>query len=126
MKPVIYTRGQALPGLLEQRILVLDGAMGTMIQRERLDEAAYRGERFAGHAQDQKGNNDLLNLTRPGLIRSIHQAYLEAGADLVETNTFNSTAVSQSDYGLQALARELNGEGARIARQACDEAGESE
>ncbi|MGY0559390.1 homocysteine S-methyltransferase family protein [Luteimonas sp. A277] len=129
-------RAQALIDALGQRILVLDGAMGTMIQRERLDEAAYRGERFADgidaspgvrsgadpQPHDQKGNNDLLCLTRPELIRAIHDAYLEAGADLVETNTFNSTAVSQSDYGLQHLARELNCEGARLARAACDAA----
>ena len=117
-------RTRALLEALDERILVLDGAMGTMIQRERLDEAAYRGERFADHGHDLKGNNDLLSLTRPGLIRDIHQAYLEAGADLVETNTFNSTAVSQSDYGLEHLARELNREGARLARTACEEAEE--
>ena len=115
-------RTRALLEALDQRILVLDGAMGTMIQRERLDEAAYRGERFADHGHDLKGNNDLLSLTRPGLIRDIHQAYLEAGADLVETNTFNATAVSQSDYGMEHLARELNREGARLARAACEEA----
>lgn len=129
-------RADALVAALQQRILVLDGAMGTMIQRERLDEAAYRGDRFAdgfdalhrpegGAAptpHDQKGNNDLLCLTRPALIRAIHEAYLEAGADLVETNTFNSTAVSQSDYGLQHLARELNQAGAQLARAACDAA----
>lgn len=126
-------RIHALLAALEQRILVLDGAMGTMIQRERLDEGGYRGERFAngfdstgaeapGKSRDLKGNNDLLNLTRPGVIRGIHDAYLEAGADLVETNTFNSTAVSQSDYGLAHLARELNREGARLARAACDAA----
>ena len=117
-------RSRALLEALDQRILVLDGAMGTMIQRQRLDEAAYRGERFGDHGHDLKGNNDLLSLTRPGLIREIHQAYLEAGADLVETNTFNSTAVSQSDYGLEHLARELNHEGARLARAACAEAEE--
>lgn len=125
-------RSRALLDALAQRILVLDGAMGTMIQRERLEEGQFRGERFSqghdarhptGTPYDQKGNNDLLNLTRPELIRGIHDAYLEAGADLVETNTFNSTAVSQSDYGLQHLARELNLEGARLARAACDEAG---
>ena len=115
-------RASALLEALSRRILVLDGAMGTMIQRERLDEAGYRGERFAGHGHDLRGNNDLLSLTRPELIRGIHEAYLEAGADLVETNTFNSTAVSQSDYGLESLARELNREGARLARAACDDA----
>lgn len=115
-------RADALLDALSRRILVLDGAMGTMIQRERLDEAAFRGERFASHGQDLKGNNDLLGLTRPDLIRGIHEAYLDAGADLVETNTFNATAVSQSDYGLEQLARELNREGARLAREACDAA----
>ncbi|NLG59774.1 MAG: 5-methyltetrahydrofolate--homocysteine methyltransferase [Gammaproteobacteria bacterium] len=126
-------RVRALLDALQERILVLDGAMGTMIQRERLDEGGYRGERFAlgfdagtpgapDAARDLKGNNDLLSLTRPELIRGIHDAYLQAGADLVETNTFNSTAVSQSDYGLQHLARELNREGARLARAACDAA----
>jgi len=117
-------RTSALLDALSRRILVLDGAMGTMIQRERLDEAAYRGERFAGHEHDLKGNNDLLSLVQPRLISGIHEAYLEAGADLVETNTFNSTAVSQSDYGLDHLARELNREGARLARAACDAAQE--
>lgn len=115
-------RADALLDALSRRILVLDGAMGTMIQRERLDEAAFRGERFAGHGHDLKGNNDLLCLTRPDLVRGIHAAYLDAGADLVETNTFNATAVSQSDYGLEQLARELNREGARLAREACDAA----
>ncbi|MDH5833787.1 homocysteine S-methyltransferase family protein [Luteimonas kalidii] len=118
---------------LRERILVIDGAMGTMIQRHDLQEADYRGERFAGgfdsaHAtpgaapdgHDLKGNNDLLLLTRPDIIADIHTAYLEAGADLVETNTFNATAVSQADYRLEHLVRELNVEGARIARQCCD------
>lgn len=114
-------RAHALLDALGQRILVLDGAMGTMIQRERLDEAAYRGERFADHGKDLKGNNDLLTLVQPDLISGFHAAYLDAGADLVETNTFNSTAVSQSDYGLEELARELNREGARLARAACAE-----
>ena len=130
-----------LESALAQRILVIDGAMGTMIQRHELQEADYRGERFAegydalfaatGHAhgpacgceaRDQRGNNDLLSLTRPDLIRDIHDAYLAAGADMVETNTFNSTAVSLADYHLQHLVRELNREGAALARQACDAA----
>ncbi|MBF0470713.1 MAG: methionine synthase [Gammaproteobacteria bacterium] len=106
---------------LEQRILILDGAMGTMIQRHRLDEAAYRGERFRDWPSDLKGNNDLLNLTQPEIIRGIHRQYLEAGADIIETNTFNSTAVSMEDYGMQGLIYELNLEGAKIAREACDE-----
>ena len=121
-----------LEAALAERILVIDGAMGTMIQGHRLDEADYRGKRFAAGfdarqpgdsaAHDLKGNNDLLNLTRPELISGVHADYLAAGADLVETNTFNSTAVSQADYGLQHLVRELNLGGARLARAACDAA----
>nr|WP_035513692.1 methionine synthase [Pseudohaliea rubra] len=107
---------------LDARILVIDGAMGTMIQNEGLAEADYRGERFADFAGDLKGNNDLLSLTRPDVVRRIHDAYLAAGADIIETNTFNSTAVAQGDYGLQALARELNVAGARLARAAADAA----
>ncbi|MBS7456327.1 homocysteine S-methyltransferase family protein [Coralloluteibacterium stylophorae] len=134
-------RVAALQAALGERILILDGAMGTMIQRHRLEEADYRGERFAhgfdalvhlddhvhgagcgciGH--DLKGNNDLLTLTRPEIIRDIHAAYLAAGADMVETNTFNATSVSQADYHLEHLVRELNLEGARLAREACDAA----
>ncbi|MFH1601159.1 MAG: methionine synthase [Pseudomonadota bacterium] len=104
---------QALAG----RILVLDGAMGTLIQRHELGEADYRGERFADSPRDLKGNNDLLTLVRPDVIAGIHQAYLDAGADIIETNTFNSTAVSQSDYGLQDLVPELNREAARLGRE---------
>lgn len=115
--PAFATLRQAL----SQRILVLDGAMGTMIQAEKLKEADFRGERFQDHPGDLAGNNDLLTLTRPDVIRKIHFAYLEAGADIVETNTFNSTAVSQSDYGLQAIVRELNVAAARLARECCDE-----
>ncbi len=120
---------------LRQRILILDGGMGTMLQAHELDEGGFRGERFEhghdGHAEvhdnhahpgscDLKGNNDLLTLTKPEIIRGVHEAYLEAGADLVETNTFNSTRISQADYKLQHLAYELNLEGARVARAACD------
>ncbi|WP_374554483.1 homocysteine S-methyltransferase family protein [Thermomonas sp.] len=134
-------RVAALENALARRILILDGAMGTMIQRHGLEEADYRGERFAqgfdalaapaGHAHgpgcgctghDQRGNNDLLSLTRPDIIRGIHRAYLEAGADLLETNTFNSTSISLADYRLQHLVRELNREGARLARLECDAA----
>ena len=115
-----YTRGAALPQLLAQRILVLDGAMGTMIQRHRLGEADYRGARFADHGKSLKGNNDLLQLTRPDVVLSIHEAYLQAGADIVETNTFGATSVAQADYDLQHVAREINLEGARLARQVCD------
>jgi len=120
-----------LQRLLGERILILDGGMGTMLQRHELDETAFRGERFVGghdssHTHDHpgscdlKGNNDLLTLTNPDIIRGVHEAYLEAGADLVETNTFNSTRISQADYHLEHLAYELNREGARLARAACD------
>jgi 5-methyltetrahydrofolate--homocysteine methyltransferase len=114
-------RTAELKTLLEQRVLILDGAMGTMIQRHRLQEADYRGERFSAHASDLKGNNDLLLLTRPDVIRGIHCEYLAAGADIVETNTFNATAVSQADYQLEAIVYELNVAGAKLAREACDE-----
>src|SRR5690606_32936361 len=128
-------RVQRLERALEKRILVIDGAMGTMIQRHALEEADYRGERFApgydqtqhapheGHGphcgHDLKGNNDLLLLTRPEVIAGIHAAYLEAGADLVETNTFNATSISQAAYHLQHLVYELNRAGAALARHAC-------
>ena len=105
---------------LEQRILVLDGAMGTMIQRHRLTEADYRGERFAQWESLLKGNNDLFVLTQPDIIREIHAEYLEAGADIIETNTFNAQVISMEDYGMASLVRELNLEGARLARQAAD------
>jgi 5-methyltetrahydrofolate--homocysteine methyltransferase len=111
----------ALHEQLEQRILVLDGAMGTMIQRYKLSEAQYRGERFKAHHKDLRGNNDLLTLTRPEVIREIHAQYMEAGADILETNTFNSTAISQADYDLQAIVAELNHEGARLAREVADQ-----
>ena len=110
-----------LDALLAKRILLLDGAMGTMIQREKLTEADFRGGRFAAHSRDLKGNNDLLVLTKPDVISKIHHLYLEAGSDIIETNTFNSQAISQADYGLEALSYELNVEGARLARRACDE-----
>lgn len=134
-------RAESLQQRLRDRILIIDGAMGTMIQRHQLVEADYRGERFAqgydrlwspasdhahgdgcGCGHDQRGNNDLLSLTRPDIITGIHRQYLDAGADLIETNTFNSTTISLADYGLQHLARELNEAGARLARAACDEA----
>lgn len=115
-------RVDALLGALAQRILVIDGAMGTMVQGYKLDEADYRGARFADHPHDLKGNNDLLTLTRPDVIGAIHTAYLDAGADFIETNTFNATSVSQADYHLEPLVRELNAEGARLARKCCDEA----
>ncbi len=112
---------QRLNDLLARRILVLDGAMGTMIQGQELDEADFRGERFADWGQDLQGNNDLLSLTRPELIRDIHREYLAAGADIVETNTFNATAISQADYGLESIVYELNVAAARLAREAADE-----
>ena len=112
--------GPALTELLNNRILVLDGAMGTMIQRYTFSEAEYRGERYADWGQDLKGNNDLLSLTQPDAISEIHRAYLRAGSDLIETNTFNAQRISLADYGMQELAYELNFESARLARAACD------
>ncbi len=117
---IAYTRAQALPGILASRIAVLDGAMGTMIQRFRLDEAQYRGERFKDFHKDVKGNNELLSLTRPDVVRDIHEGYLAAGADLIETNTFGATTVAQADYDMGHLAREMNLASAKIARAACD------
>jgi 5-methyltetrahydrofolate--homocysteine methyltransferase len=114
------TRIAALDAQVSERILMLDGAMGTMIQRHNLDEAAYRGARFANYHTDVQGNNDLLSLSQPDIIRDIHTAYLEAGSDIVETNTFSSTTIAQADYDMEHLAYELNVEGARLARQACD------
>ncbi|MBP6114021.1 MAG: methionine synthase [Acinetobacter sp.] len=108
-----------LKELLSQRILIIDGAMGTMIQRHKLEEADYRGERFADWASDLKGNNDLLVLTQPHIIQGIHEAYLEAGADIIETNSFNGTRVSMSDYHMEDLVPEINREAARIAKEAC-------
>src|SRR6187402_3491008 len=93
---------------LNKRILIIDGAMGTMIQRYKLTEADYRGERFANWPSDVKGNNDLLNLTRPNVITEIHKQYLDAGADIIETNTFSSTSIAMADYDMQSLAYELN------------------
>ncbi len=120
MNPPAYTRAQALPDILTRRIAVLDGAMGTMIQRYKLGEADYRGERFRDHPKDLKGNNELLQFTRPDVIREIHEQYLAAGADIIETNTFGATSVAQEDYGLATLAHEMNVAGARLAREACD------
>ncbi|MGC4085464.1 MAG: methionine synthase [Vicinamibacterales bacterium] len=114
-------RTSVLHDLLARRILVLDGAMGTMIQRHRLTEHDFRGQRFAAHSHDLKGDNDVLVLTRPDVIGGIHRQYLEAGADIIETCTFNSNAIAQLDYGLEGLCYELNLEGARLARAAADE-----
>ena len=114
------TRIEELKDRLHRRILVLDGAMGTMIQKRNLTEADFRGTRFATHPCDVKGNNDLLVLTQPDLIGSLHQEYLEAGADMIETNTFNSNAISMADYQMEHLAYELNLAGATVARKAAD------
>lgn len=105
----------------EKKILILDGAMGTMIQKHKLTEEDYRGERFADWKQDLKGNNDLLSLTRPDIIKDIHLQYIAAGADLNGTNTFSATTIAQADYGMESLAYEINYESAKLARQACDE-----
>ena len=120
MKAPVYTRAQALPEILKTRIAILDGAMGTMIQRFKLTEADYRGERFKDFPKDVKGNNELLSLTRPDVIRDIHEGYLAAGADMIETNTFGATTVAQADYDMQHLAREMNLASAKLARAACD------
>ena len=120
MQQLTYTRAQQLPAILAHRIAILDGAMGTMIQRFKLNEAQYRGERFKDFHRDIKGNNELLSLTRPDVIRDIHEGYLAAGADLIETNTFGATTVAQADYDMADLAVEMNLESARIARAACD------
>ena len=109
-----------LSALFDQRIAILDGAVGTMLQSYELNESDYRGERFQDHNFDQKGNNDLLSLTQPLVVREIHNAYIEAGADIIETNTFNSTSISQADYGMETVVSELNFESACIARNAAD------
>jgi 5-methyltetrahydrofolate--homocysteine methyltransferase len=113
-------RIEALKAAAAERILIIDGAMGTMIQRHKLDEAAYRGARFKDWTHDVKGNNDLLVLTQPDIIREIHEQYLEAGADIIETNTFNAQRISMADYGMQALAGEMNVAAAKLARSAVD------
>jgi 5-methyltetrahydrofolate--homocysteine methyltransferase len=114
-------RTSALKAAAAERILIIDGAMGTMIQRHKLDEAAYRGVRFKDWPHDVKGNNDLLVLTQPDIIREIHEEYLEAGADIIETNTFNAQRVSMADYGMQGLAHEINVAAAKLARAAANE-----
>ena len=124
-----YTRAQQLPEILRQRLVILDGAMGTMIQRFKLNEAQYRGEgggapemaaRFVDLPKDVKGNNELLSLTRPDVIGAIHEQYLAAGADLIETNTFGATSIAQDDYAMGELAYEMNLVSAQLARAACD------
>src|ERR1051326_7099701 len=107
--------------ILKERILVIDGAMGTMIQRHKLSEADYRGNRFAGWKHDLKGNNDLLVLTQPDIIRNIHLQYLQAGADIIETNTFNAQKISLADYKMESLAYEMNVEAGKLAKQAVKE-----
>ncbi|MBN7768982.1 methionine synthase [Marinobacter daepoensis] len=114
-------RLELLQQALKERILILDGGMGTMIQNQKLDEAAFRGDRFKDYEREVQGNNDLLSLTQPALLRGIHADYLDAGADIIETNTFNSTQLSQADYGMESLARELNVASAQLARQVADE-----
>src|SRR5690606_16181642 len=106
---------------LKKRILVIDGAMGTMIQAYKLDEEGFRGDRFINHDCNLRGNNDLLSITKPEIILDIHRAYLEAGADIIETNTFSSQVISMADYNMEDLVYELNFEGARIAKQATTE-----
>ncbi|MFY8105099.1 MAG: homocysteine S-methyltransferase family protein, partial [Ramlibacter sp.] len=120
MNAPAYTRAAQLPQLMQQRILVLDGAMGTMIQRYKLSEADFRGTRFTEHPKDLKGNNDLLVLTKPEVIREIHAQYLAAGADLIETNTFGAMSIAQEDYGLPHLAYEMNKAAAEIAKAECE------
>ena len=112
---------QTITDCLNGRILIIDGAMGTMIQQHRLEEADYRGERFSDFHRDVKGNNDLLSLTQPRIIEGIHRQYLEAGADIIETNTFSSTAIAQADYEMQSLAHELNVAAAKLAKKAAQE-----
>lgn len=109
-----------LTQLLNQRIVIIDGAMGTMIQRHKLTEEQFRGERFKDHPGDLKGNNEILNITQPQIIEDIHTAYLDAGADIVETNTFNAQAISLADYKMETLGYELSKAGAAAARRAAD------
>jgi 5-methyltetrahydrofolate--homocysteine methyltransferase len=120
LNPIVYTRGGELAAIMKQRIAIIDGAMGTMIQRYKLGEADYRGTRFADHPKDVKGNNELLQLVKPEVLAEIHSQYLAAGADVIETNTFGATSIAQEDYGLAHLAREMNVEAARIARACAD------
>lgn len=114
-------RRAALKKAASERILMLDGAMGTMLQRRKLTEADYRGDRFKGANSDLKGNHDILNITRPDVILAVHKEYLDAGADLIETNTFSGTWISQADYHLESAVRDINEQGAKLARQAADE-----
>ena len=115
------TRNAALKNLLKERIVILDGAMGTMLQAQQLDEATFRGSQFLKHPRDLRGNFDVLNITAPQIVQAIQRAYLEAGADIIKTNTFNSNAISAMDYGLEQHIHELNVAGARIAREVANE-----
>ncbi|MGH9681660.1 MAG: homocysteine S-methyltransferase family protein, partial [Candidatus Acidiferrales bacterium] len=115
------TRIAALKKLLRERIVILDGAMGTMLQAQRLDEAAFRGSLFLNHPRDLRGNFDVLNLTQPGIVQTIQRQYLEAGADIIKTDTFNANGISALDYGLENHVLEINIAGAKIAREAADE-----
>jgi 5-methyltetrahydrofolate--homocysteine methyltransferase len=117
---MVATKQNDIREILKSRILVLDGAMGTMIQRYKLEDYDYSGERFKDWAHDVKGNNDLLSLTRPDVIKEIHAAYFEAGADIAETNTFSGTTIAMADYGMEELVYELNYESARLAREVAD------
>src|SRR5690606_27566360 len=121
INPALQTRIAALHAAIKQRILILDGGMGTMIQSYKLQEADYRGARFADYHTDIAGNNDLLSITQPDVIRTIQRAYLDAGADILETNTFNSTRISMADYDMEDLSHELNFAAAKLARELCDE-----
>jgi len=112
------TRNAALADIIARRILLLDGAMGTMIQQHQLSEADFRGQKFATHKTDLKGNIDILSLTQPDLIRSIHKEFLQAGSDIIETNTFSSTTIAQADYGLENYVFDLNKQAAQLARAA--------
>src|SRR5215217_4716913 len=123
---MVATQRAEIREILKNRILVLDGAMGTMIQRYKLEDYDYRGERFNDWPRDVKGNNDLLSLTRPDIIKEIHAAYFEAGADIAETNTFSGTTIAMADYGMEELVYELNFESARLAREVADEFTERE
>ena len=123
---MITTQKFDIREILKERILVLDGAMGTMIQRYKLEDYDYSGERFKDWPHDVKGNNDLLSLTRPDVIKEIHAAYFEAGADIAETNTFSGTTIAMADYGMEELVYELNFESARLAREVADEFTERE
>jgi len=122
----MISKNKDIRNQLKNRILLLDGAMGTMIQQHKLDENDFRGQRFADHPCDLRGNNDLLSLSQPSLISEIHRDYLAAGADIIETNTFNATRIAMADYQLEELVPELNEASARLARDAADEFSTSE